>query len=183
MSTQDFKRKLTAVLSADNSRFARSLVSALKNSDYFDVRHELHSEAELDQVLDRGKVQFAIQIPADFSRRLLRGERPALLLAADNKAIDGVVVTGPAQEGLTLAHLFSRERPSQLVLLRHARGYSPRPGVFLWNTAGATKLEPKGLKAFHDAMEGPRLWGTVPRVDAALLTNALRWLAEQVGEV
>jgi hypothetical protein len=108
---------------------------------------------------------------------------PALVLAAANKAIDGVVVAGPAQEGLTLAHLFSRERPSQLVLLRHTRDYAPRPGVFLWDTAAAPRLDAQGLRAIHDAMEGPRLWGTVPRVDAALLTNALRWLAEQVGEV
>jgi hypothetical protein len=107
---------------------------------------------------------------------------PTLLLAAANKAIDGVIVTGPAQEGLTPAHLFSRERPSQLVLLRHARDYSPRPGVFLWNAAAAGKLDPQGLKAFHDAMEGPRLWGLVPRIDPALLLNALRWLAGQGGE-
>ena len=79
----DPKQLPTAVLSADQSVFARSFVSALKNSDYFDVRQELRSEAELDLVLDHGEAQFAIQIPADFSRRLLRGERPALLLAAD----------------------------------------------------------------------------------------------------
>jgi hypothetical protein len=106
---------------------------------------------------------------------------PALLLAAANKAIDGVIVTGPAQEGLSLGHLFSREKPSQLVLLRHARDYTPRPGVFLWNVAAAGKLDPQGLKAFHDAMEGPRLWGVVPRVDQTLLLNALRWLGEQRG--
>ena len=79
----DPKHLPTAVLSADNSVFARTLVSALKNSAYFEVRHELRTEAELDRVLDRGEVQFVVQIPADFSRRLLRGERPALLVAAD----------------------------------------------------------------------------------------------------
>jgi hypothetical protein len=106
---------------------------------------------------------------------------PALLVAAAHKTIDGVVVTGPAQEGLSLAHVFSSERPSQLMLVRHAKDYSPRPGVFLWNVAAAGKVDPKGLKAFHDAMQGPRLWGVVPRVDRALLTNALRWLDERVG--
>ncbi|MCL4176208.1 MAG: ABC-2 transporter permease [Verrucomicrobia bacterium] len=93
----DPKHLPTAVLSADHSVFARSFVSALKNSAYFDVRHELHSEAELDRVLDHGEVQFAIQIPADFSRRLLRGERPALLLAAD--------ATDPAASGGAIAAL------------------------------------------------------------------------------
>jgi ABC-2 type transport system permease protein len=87
----------TAVLSADNSGFARTLVSALKNSAYFEVRHELRTEAELDRVLDRGEVQFAVQIPADFSRRLLRGERPALLIAAD--------ATDPAASGNAISAL------------------------------------------------------------------------------
>jgi ABC-2 type transport system permease protein len=93
----DPKHLPTAVLSADNSIFARTLVSALKNSAYFEVRHELHTEAELDQVLGLGEVQFAIQIPADFSRRLLRGERPALLLAAD--------ATDPAASGNAIGAL------------------------------------------------------------------------------
>ena len=87
----------TAVLSADNSVFARTLVSALQNSGYFEVRHELRTEAELDRVLDRGEVQFAVQIPADFSRHLLRGERPALLVAAD--------ATDPAATGNAIGAL------------------------------------------------------------------------------
>jgi ABC-2 type transport system permease protein len=87
----------TAVLSADNSVFARTLVSALKNSTYFEVRHELRTEADLDRVLDRGEVQFAVQIPADFSRRLLRGERPALLVAVD--------ATDPAASGNAISAL------------------------------------------------------------------------------
>ena len=107
---------------------------------------------------------------------------PALLLAAANKAVDGVIVTGPAQEGLNLAYLFSRERSSQLVLLRHAKEYSPRPGVFLWNLAASGEIDARGLKAFHDAMEGPRLWAVVPRVDRALLLNALGWLADRHEE-
>ena len=107
---------------------------------------------------------------------------PTLLLAAANQAVDGVIVTGPAQEGLNLAHLFSRARPSQLALLRHAREYSPRPAVFMWNLAAAGQLDPRGLKAFHDALDGPRLWALVPRVDRALLLNALGWLEEQGGE-
>jgi len=34
-------------------------------------------------MLARGEVQFAIEIPVDFSRQLLRGEKPDLLLEAD----------------------------------------------------------------------------------------------------
>ncbi len=79
----DPKKLPTAILSADNSVFARTFTSALKNSGYFDIRHEVRTEVEMDNLLKRGEVQFALQIPIDFSRKLLRGEHPTLLLAAD----------------------------------------------------------------------------------------------------
>ena len=41
------------------------------------------SEAEADELLARGEVQFVISIPQDFSRELLRGARPAVLVEAD----------------------------------------------------------------------------------------------------
>jgi ABC-2 type transport system permease protein len=39
--------------------------------------------AEGDALLARGEAQFVLIVPGDFSRRLVRGERPAVLLAAD----------------------------------------------------------------------------------------------------
>ena len=73
----------TAVLAADNSPFSRTLLWSLRNSDYFALTHVVGSEVELRGLLQRGEVQFGVTIPEDFSRRLLRGERPALLLEAD----------------------------------------------------------------------------------------------------
>ncbi|RJF85242.1 ABC transporter permease [Azospirillum cavernae] len=79
----DPKRLPTAVLTADVSPFARSLVAALGNSGYFDIGRAVSGEAELDRLLATGQVQFAITIPAGFSRDLQRGERPVLLVEAD----------------------------------------------------------------------------------------------------
>jgi ABC-2 type transport system permease protein len=73
----------TAVLSADQSVFSRTLVAALQNSDYFRIEQMPASEARADELIANGEVQFVVEIPWDFSRRLLRGERPALLLTAD----------------------------------------------------------------------------------------------------
>ena len=47
------------------------------------VVRTVESESEADRLLALGKVQFVLSIPEDFSRRLLRGERPTLLLTAD----------------------------------------------------------------------------------------------------
>ncbi len=79
----DPKHLPTAVFSADNSVFSRTLVQALKNSDYFKIVHEAQDEAEMRALLAHGRVQFVVHIPVDFSRKLLRGERPDILLDAD----------------------------------------------------------------------------------------------------
>ena len=79
----DPKSLPTAVLAADNSIYARTLVRAIENSGYFRVVQHLSSEAEADRALAMGTVQFVVTIPENFSRKLERGERPVLLVEAD----------------------------------------------------------------------------------------------------
>lgn len=79
----DPKRLPTAVLSADNSEFSRSLLAALQVSEYFKVVRQVTSAREGDALLALGEVQFVITVPEDFARRLVRGEKPVLLLEAD----------------------------------------------------------------------------------------------------
>jgi len=85
----------TAVFAADNSTFSRTLIWGLRNSSYFDITREAHSEAEIHQLLAEGRVQFAVTVPVDFSRKLLRGEKPDLLLEAD--------ATDPSAVGFAMA--------------------------------------------------------------------------------
>jgi len=93
----DPKQLPTAVLLADTSQQGRSLLSALKNSDYFRFVRELHTEAEADAALARGEVQFVVTIPENFGRNLLRGEKPAVLVEAD--------ATDPSATGNAIASL------------------------------------------------------------------------------
>jgi len=79
----DPKRLPTAVLAADAGPYSRTLLAALQTSGYFRIDVNVSSERELDELLARGQVQFGVTIPADFERRLVRGERPALLVEAD----------------------------------------------------------------------------------------------------
>jgi ABC-2 type transport system permease protein len=67
----------------DHSVYSRSLIASLQNSQYFDLVQETADTARADELLARGDAQFALVVPPDFARRLERGERPALLLAAD----------------------------------------------------------------------------------------------------
>ena len=79
----DPKRLPTAVLLADHGPQGRTLLQAIRNSDYFEFKRELATEQEGRDVLARGEVQFVVNIPQNFSRELLRGERPAILVEAD----------------------------------------------------------------------------------------------------
>ena len=56
----------TAVLLQENSDLGRSILAALKNTDYFHVTERPRSEAELDEMLASGKILFGIEIPAQF---------------------------------------------------------------------------------------------------------------------
>jgi len=79
----DPKSLPTAIVMADSSPFARSIVTALQNSAYFRVIGPPISEAKADELLRLGNVQFVVTIPVDFSRDLVRGDRPTLLVEAD----------------------------------------------------------------------------------------------------
>lgn len=79
----DPKRLPTVVFDASPSAYSRSFVASLENSGYFDVVTPYATVAEAREAMAVGKVQFIVSIPPDFSRRLVRGEKPVLLLEAD----------------------------------------------------------------------------------------------------
>jgi ABC-2 type transport system permease protein len=79
----DPKHLDTAIIDADRSHVTRSFVWAMKNSRYFNFIAELPNEAAGREALARGQVLFVVNFPAGFTRRLLRHERPALLVEAD----------------------------------------------------------------------------------------------------
>jgi ABC-2 type transport system permease protein len=73
----------TAVLLQEDSDLARSILKALENTAYFHFTREVHDVAEFDNLLLSGKVLFGVEIPRGFERAVRRGDRPALLVAAD----------------------------------------------------------------------------------------------------
>src|SRR6266513_1024189 len=73
----------TAVLLQEDSDLARSILKAMENTAYFRFTREVHDVAEFDDLLKSGKVLFGVEIPRGFERAVRRGDRPALLIAAD----------------------------------------------------------------------------------------------------
>ncbi len=136
----DPKHLPTAILDADRSAFSRSIAMALRQSAYFEFAREATSEAEIRRMLARGDVQFAIHFPEGFSRDLLRGERPSILVEADatdpaatGNALAAIreLLASALQDDLTgpLASLRSTPGPVELILHRH---YNPE-GITQYN--------------------------------------------------
>jgi ABC-2 type transport system permease protein len=73
----------TAVLLADHGPYGRTMLQAIKNSSYFAFVRQVQTEAAVDEALVRGEVLFVVTIPENFSRDLVRGDRPVLLVEAD----------------------------------------------------------------------------------------------------
>jgi ABC-2 type transport system permease protein len=73
----------TVVLTSDYSPFTRAFISGLKNTEYFSIKKQVRSETEADNMLATGKIQFVITIPSDFTRDLIRGQRPQISVDAD----------------------------------------------------------------------------------------------------
>ncbi len=125
----------TAVLLQEHSDLGRSILAALKNTEYFRVTELPRNEAELDELLAAGKVLFGVEVPANFERSVRRGDKPTMLIVAD--------ATDPVAAGSALGAL------NQVVLtaLAHDRAIpdsAPLPFEIRtharYNPAGVTQL-------------------------------------------
>jgi ABC-2 type transport system permease protein len=135
----DPKHLPTAVLDNDHSAFSRLFITALRATDYFDIRYNLSGPEEIDPKILSGKVNFVLEIPQDFARKLARGENPAILVIADGADPTAVNGAQMALNGMA-AQVFSRELTGPLAKLAH----KPAPyEVRLqkrYNPAGETRL-------------------------------------------
>ena len=97
----------TALLVQEDIVFARSITAALDNSEYFDLIAQARTPTELDEMVRRGDVQFAITIPGDFTRRVARGDQAQILVdvdATDPSATGAAVAALAALPQQALAH-------------------------------------------------------------------------------
>jgi ABC-2 type transport system permease protein len=150
----DPKHLPTAVVVHEPSEFTRSYLAAMKNSGYFDFVAELTSEEAARAALARGDVQFVVNFPADFTRTLLRGEHPALLIEAD--------ATDPAAAGAAIASV--RE-----LALSVAR--KDLPGALAPLAAGAPPFDVRVHKLYNP--EGLTQHNIVPGLMGVILTMTM----------
>ncbi len=165
----DPKQLPTAVLSADAGPYSRSLLSAMQTSGYFRIERFAADEAELDRLLAQGRVQFGVTIPENFGRKLVRGERPVLLVEAD--------ASDPAATGNAIAALAQISRGAlarDLGGALHELGPAPPPV----DVRVHRRYNPEGVTAYNIV---PGLLGTILPITRVLRTGLGRTRARARG--
>jgi len=155
----DPKHLPTMLLDFDRSEFSRSIQAALANSAYFTFIGEAKGEEEAERALATGRAQFVVTIPAGFSRALVRGERPGMLVEAD--------ATDPTATGNAVAAL---GQLSQSALAHDLTGplapLAARPGAF--ETQVHARYNPEAITQYNIV---PGLLGVILTMTMVLMTG------------
>jgi ABC-2 type transport system permease protein len=149
----------TVIVSADTGPMARSLAAALQNTGYFKVVHTATGELAAAGWIESGDAQFMVVIPQDFSRALVRGDRPVVLVEVD--------ATDPSASGNAIAALATVAGPA---LAHDLHGVlAPRRGgdaPFEWRVH--RRYNPEGLSRYNIV---PGLVGTILTMTMVMLTG------------
>ena len=155
----DPKSLPTALVMGEASPFSRAFLAGIGNSGYFRLVGNPVDEALADAMLVRGEVQFVVTVPSDFSRRIARGEHPALLVEAD--------ATDPAATSNALAAL---SRIAETAALRDLggvlAGQAARPPPF--EVRIHRRYNPEGVTAYNVV---PGLMGTILTMTMVIMTS------------
>jgi len=149
----------TAVLVQDNGGFSRAILTALENSGYFKVTLQARGQAELDRALARGEVQFAVVIPADFTRRVVRGDQAQILVEAD--------ATDPSATGGAVAAIANL--PTQALARELTGPLADRaPGRQPFEVVIHRRYNPEAITAYNIV---PGLLGVILSMTLVMMTS------------
>ena len=154
----DPKALPTVVVNADAGALSRSFLASMQNTGYFRVTEVLQSAQRAEQLLETGQAQFMVVVPANFTRELVRGEHPAVLVAVD--------ATDPSASNNALAALNALAP----LALRHdisgaLHGIRSQPPPF--EIRVHKRYNPEGLSRYNIV---PGLVGTILTMTMVMLT-------------
>jgi ABC-2 type transport system permease protein len=107
----DPKHLPTGLLAVDHSKYERTIVAAMQNTGYYDIR-SLTSEAQAERGLADGELLFVMNFPPNFDRSVNRGEQPNILMDAD--ATDPAAIGNAAAALAALTTALDRDLPQAI---------------------------------------------------------------------
>ena len=149
----------TVVELREDTPFTRAFLASLRASTYVDIVAVAHRSDEADAMLRSGRATFLVAIPEGFERRLIRGERPQILIAAD--ASDPVAASGAVASAAAIAQrAFAPQLRGALSYL--AQGPPP------YEIVAHRRFNPAGVTAFNIV---PALLGVILTMTMVMITS------------
>jgi ABC-2 type transport system permease protein len=147
-----------AVYVEDHGPFARSVVGALQRTGYLDVVEEAKSPQALDDALEKGRVQFTLTVPPDFSRKVVRNDDAQILIEAD-----------ASDPGTTGAAVGALAQLPQTALTHDLKGpLAPRQASLPFTAVLHPRYNPENISAYNIV---PGLLGVVLTMTLVMMTS------------
>ncbi|WP_315919123.1 ABC transporter permease [Mesorhizobium sp. SP-1A] len=154
----DPKRLPAALLAMSNDQYTRAMVVALENTNYYRFDHIAQTQGEADLLLARGDVAFVVTIPADFGKRVERGDHPQILVEAD--ATDPAAASGAvATLGTVASQALLRAQGMEAMAKEQAAGQLQIVVHHLYN--------PEGISQYNIV---PGLLGVILQMTMVMMT-------------
>jgi ABC-2 type transport system permease protein len=132
-ANMDVKHIRTAIRDLDQSVASRDLVGRFGSSRYFDIVSFPNTPKEVKDLINQGDVTLSIEIPADFSKKLKKGDTATVQIVLDGTESNTALI------GLGYANQILSEFSTQVLLKR-------------LNRAGMIGFEEAGVDLQH------RIW-------------------------
>jgi ABC-2 type transport system permease protein len=150
-----------AVCDYDQSAQSRAYVDQIVRSGYFRIAAPCASMADVNRLLDRGRIKVGLTIPPDFSARLKRRQPAQIMAALDGSNSNTATIAGAYLEQITLTQAVD----VQLV----DRGQPVRTARHAVASAAVATLEPRVW--FNPELRSVRFM--VPGIICVLLMESL----------
>lgn len=148
------------VVIKEHSVFSRNILKGLENSTYFNVANVFEDDKEANIALEKGNLSFVLTINSGFARKLLKGERPQLLIEAD--------ATDPGAVGGALGSLSAIVAESTKFDLPQQISNMSGKSIGLVDVVVHRRYNPEGITAYNII---PGLIGTILSMTMIMMTS------------
>lgn len=155
----DPKSLPAALVATSNDPYTRAIVAALQTTGYYRFDHVAQSAEQAEFLMARGDVSFVVTIPADFGRRVERGDNPQILIEAD--ATDPAAASGAISTLSTVAsQALLRAQGMQEAAAENARGQL--------DVVVHRRYNPEGISQYNIV---PGLLGVILQMTMVMMTS------------
>lgn len=155
----DPKSLPAALVATSSDPYTRAIVAALQTTGYYRFDHVTQSAEEAEFLMARGDVAFVVTIPADFAKRVERGDNPQILIEAD--ATDPAVASGAISTlGTVASQALLRAQGMQEAAAEAARGQL--------DVVVHRRYNPEGISQYNIV---PGLLGVILQMTMVMMTS------------